>query len=145
MKFFSNAHHLIKPIFAALLAATTTPALSANLIVTITDVEQSSGKLLLAVYNSEETFNTGTRLTGDRVTAKSGDMEFIFKDLPVGKYSVMVFHDLNNNDKLDTNLLGMPTEPWGSSLQNPIFGAPGWKDTRFDLREDVQSLVITLN
>ena len=51
MKFFSNAHHLIKPIFAALLAATTTPALSANLIVTITDVEQSSGKLLLAVYN----------------------------------------------------------------------------------------------
>jgi len=58
----------------------------------------------------------------------------------------MVYHDVNDNAKLDTNLLGLPTEPWGASLQGKrVFGAPGWKDTRFELSESDFSLTIRLN
>ncbi|MGB0402818.1 MAG: DUF2141 domain-containing protein [Salibacteraceae bacterium] len=33
--------------------------------------------------------------------------------LPQGEYSITAFHDLNGNEKLDTNFLGVPTEPYG--------------------------------
>lgn len=42
-----------------------------------------------------------------------------------GKYGIRVFHDENNNKKLDTNLVGYPTEKWGvSNAVRPAFRAP---------------------
>jgi len=69
-----------------------------------------------------------------------------FNGLDAGEYAVMVFHDVNGNDKLDTNLLGMPSEPWGASLQGKrVFGAPGWDDTRFSVADTNVSIAIKLN
>jgi len=73
-------------------------------------------------------------------------MVFSFPDLASGSYAIMVFHDVNSNDKLDTNLLGMPKEPWGGSLQGKsVFGAPGWNDTKFELTDAGKSIDIMLN
>ena len=32
-----------------------------------------------------------------------------------GNYAIAVFHDLNGNGKLDRNLIGLPSEPYGFS------------------------------
>jgi uncharacterized protein (DUF2141 family) len=50
-----------------------------------------------------------------------------FPDVPLGDYAIAVFHDENNNRKLDT-VLGIPREGFGFSRNPKIgFGAP-----RFD-------------
>lgn len=42
-----------------------------------------------------------------------------------GKFGVKVFHDENNNQKMDKNLVGYPTEKWGvSNGARPSFRAP---------------------
>lgn len=42
-----------------------------------------------------------------------------------GKYGFRAFHDENNNQKLDKNLVGYPTEKWGvSNGIRPAFRAP---------------------
>lgn len=42
-----------------------------------------------------------------------------------GKYALEVFHDENNNQKLDTNLVGYPKEAWGVSNNiRPSFRGP---------------------
>jgi len=125
--------------------AVSAPAYSADLNITITSIEESQGQLMLAIYDSKSTFGK-TFLNGQSKMAVAGDMTFTFPDLPTGEYAVMVYHDQNNNGELDTNLLGIPTEPWGASLQGKrVFGAPSWKDTKFEVSDENFSLTVALN
>lgn len=45
-------------------------------------------------------------------------------ELPEGYYMFMIFQDLNNNGKLDTNFFGIPKEPVGMSNYH-FKGIPG--------------------
>jgi uncharacterized protein (DUF2141 family) len=59
--------------------------------------------------------------------------------LPAGNYAVSAYQDLNGNGKLDKNLVGIPSEPYGfSNNARPKFRAPNWDETRFELRADTQ-------
>ncbi len=40
---------------------------------------------------------------------------FTFKNQKSGSYAVRMFHDQNNNGKLDTGIFGQPIEGWGVS------------------------------
>jgi uncharacterized protein (DUF2141 family) len=72
-------------------------------------------------------------------------VEFSTTALPAGTYALRVMHDRNGNQTLDSNLVGMPTEPWGfSNNAAGSFGPPGWDDARFELGDD-QRQTITLN
>ncbi|OED34135.1 hypothetical protein AB833_32610 [Chromatiales bacterium (ex Bugula neritina AB1)] len=117
---------------------------AADLVVYVATVEKAEGKLSMAVYDNEADFSK-TLAFAQQLPAVEGEMQFIFTDLAAGEYAVMVFHDINDNGKLDTNLLGMPNEPWGASLQGKsLFGPPGWSDTRFNFSDDGLSVTITL-
>ncbi len=119
-------------------------ALAADLTVNISTVKKTTGEILLAIYDSKDNFRK-TEIIANRKTAVKGEMVFSFPDLAVGSYAVMVFHDVNGNGELDTNLLGMPAEPWGASLEGKsVFGAPGWTDTRFELPEAGKSITVKL-
>ena len=46
----------------------------------------------------------------------------------------MTYQDVNSNDKTDSNFLGIPTEPYGFSLNaRPFLSKPSFNDTRFTL------------
>jgi len=54
--------------------------------------------------------------------------------LPKGKYGVVAFHDLNNNEKLDTNFIGIPTEPYGfSNDARAMLSKPDFEETLVNL------------
>lgn len=54
-----------------------------------------------------------------------------------GKYGLKVFHDENNNKKLDKNLVGYPTEKWGvSNGIRPSFRAPKTEEILISLKEN---------
>ncbi|MFN3589025.1 MAG: DUF2141 domain-containing protein [Spirosomataceae bacterium] len=58
------------------------------------------------------------------------------------KVAVQVFHDINNNKKLDKNLFGAPAEPWGISGETrPSFRAPTLAEMLVSVHKDVQVIV----
>src|SRR6218665_1487189 len=59
------------------------------------------------------------------------------KDLSTGQYSVRMFHDENDNKKLDTGLFGIPKEGWGMSNNvKAIMGPPDFNESLFWLNTD---------
>ncbi|MFK7890814.1 MAG: DUF2141 domain-containing protein [Granulosicoccus sp.] len=116
----------------------------AELTVTVSNIQISKGRVMLAIYDSKENFN-GQILHAEKVQARKGEVTFRYPNLPTGEYAVMVFQDLNGSGKLDTDLLGRPTEPWGASMRDkPSFRAPTWSDVCFKLPEDGLSLTVEL-
>ncbi len=115
---------------------------AASLEVTIDNVKGADGMLMLALYDS-----AGYRTTPMRAVAQqAGAPVFRFADLPGGEYAVAVFHDRNGNGKLDANLMGVPTEPYGFSLHGPAgIGAPGWADAKFEVPADGARINVKLS
>ncbi len=126
-------------IFGATLAVAVS---AATLEVTIANVKSSDGMLMLALYDS-----AGYRTTPLRAVAQPASTPvFRFADLPEGDYAVAVYHDVNRNGKLDANLLGVPTEPYGFSLHGPAgIGAPAWPEAKVELPAAGAQIGVTLS
>ena len=62
--------------------------------------------------------------------------------LAPGRYGLMVFHDKNNDERLNTWPIGMPSEPYGfSNNARGRFGPASWQAASFEVRGDsVQTL-----
>lgn len=123
---------LIQTIFcAALLAAG--PAGAADLTIHVDDVKAAGGKIEVALYNSAGAFMTKAIASGRAAASKAANT-VVLKDLPAGEYAFVVFHDANSNDKLDKNLLGIPTEDYAFS-NNALgkMGPPSFDQARFTL------------
>jgi uncharacterized protein (DUF2141 family) len=116
-------------------------AKASDLRVEIHGVASSSGTLMVGLYDSEAHFRTAianagklglltdrSRLVGIAMRAIAGTQSAVFTDLKPGAYAVIVFHDENDNGKLDENLFGIPTEGYGFSNDAEGFlSAPSFK------------------
>lgn len=57
-------------------------------------------------------------------------------ELAPGEWAVALTQDTNNNDLLDTNFLGIPTEPYAfSNNVRPRFAAPKFEECKFTVSE----------
>ena len=53
-------------------------------------------------------------------------------------YAISVFHDKNDNKKMDTNFIGIPKEPIGcSNGATGFMGPPKYKKAKFTVATDV--------
>lgn len=58
--------------------------------------------------------------------------------LPAGSYGVIAFHDINGNEKLDTNMIGIPTEPYGfSNNARGLLSKPDHEETLVTLNREL--------
>lgn len=103
-----------------------------NLTIEIEGIKKNEGKIFIAIYDSEASFlNKSTGIIADINDKKSTG---IFKGLKKGTYAVSLFHDENNNQKMDTKIFGIPKEPYGFSNDATGFmGPPKFKDAKFNL------------
>ncbi len=123
---------------------TASPLWAADLDIALANVKKDTGNILLALYNSKDTFRD-TPFRAMSIAAESGVMVINLQDLPAGNYAVMLFQDLDGDEKLNTNLFGLPTEPWGGSLGGKsVFGPPDWKATQFELKDPGTQITIKL-
>lgn len=81
-----------------------------------------------------------------QVTApiENGFAEFRFPQLPAGSYAVAVFHDENDNGKIDHGLLG-PSEPLGFSggfCLSLFSGRPNFERLKFSFQSSEQTLEV---
>jgi uncharacterized protein (DUF2141 family) len=108
-----------------------------SLEVTVTDIVGKAGEVALAIFKGSTGFPDEPRHTYKTVRMKNPNRlnSIVIKvELPEGDYGISAFYDLNNNQILDTNFLGIPTEKFGFS-QNPniMFGPPHYEECRFDV------------
>jgi uncharacterized protein (DUF2141 family) len=76
---------------------------------------------------------------------RDGQAAFEFKGLAGGAYAVVVFHDENDNGKIDHNALGWPSEPIGFSngfTLGLFSGLPSFEKLRFDYLMGKQTLEV---
>ena len=70
-----------------------------------------------------------------------------FEASPPGTYALAVIQDENSNGKLDTNLLGIPTEGYGffKRCHGLVLGTPLFSDASFSYNEQSLDMTITLH
>lgn len=108
-----------------------------TITVIITGMESDKGTVLVALYNSEKDFLSKS-FKGNIAKITNKKAKAVFKNIKKGVYAVSVFHDENNNKKLDTRIFGIPKEPYGTSNGAKGFmGPPKYKDAKFNVTKDV--------
>lgn len=117
-----------------------------SLTVKVQHIAAERGSLMLALYNQAAGFpgeeQRAYRLL--QVPAHAGEQSLLLDDLPPGKYALAVYHDANDDRKLNTNALGIPKEGYGfSNNVRPRFSAPRFEEAAFVLAHDAQ-IVVTL-
>lgn len=106
-----------------------------GLKIEFTNLQSARGRLYVAVYDRADAFMQPEKAAAQYVlpVEKAGALDLVAAGLKPGVYAVSCFHDVNGNGKLDKNLLGIPTEPYGfSNNARPTFRAPTWEEARFD-------------
>lgn len=111
-----------------------TAAEAADLTVMVSNVHSVQGKVWVALYNSAQGFSNQLCFWCQLRPAQEGSVKVVFVDLPPGDYALSVYHDLDNNAKLDTNFAGMPIEPYGFSRgARGNFGPPLFANASFTI------------
>lgn len=119
-------------------AAGSTPASAAEVVVRVSGIAASAGEIGCALFAPGPAFPMDTSGAW-RVFARAdtGGVSCRFDDVAPGQWAVSVSHDLNGNRKVDTNLLGMPTEAWGvSNNVRPTLRAPRFDEAAFTVTGD---------
>lgn len=130
---------------ATLLLAVAPAGWAADLTVDVKNVKRSSGRVLVALFNQADGFPRKGYWRGEDVAAVPGTVRVVFHDVPAGTYAVTAFHDLDGNKKLNTNGLGIPTEPLAFSNDAVgVNGPPSYADASFKTGADGKALMLTL-
>lgn len=118
-----------------------------TLVVNVVGVGEHSGSVVVLLFNHDDGFPAKMGKAWQHATAKvTGSVVTLrFADVPLGAYAVTAYHDVNDNQKLDTNWIGIPKEPVAiSNNAKGRLGPPKWKDAVFELREATQELTVNL-
>ena len=108
-----------------------------NVTVNISNLNSDNGKLFVSIYNSQASFlNKGFKSVVTQIENKS--CKVTFEDIPSGIYAISFFHDENDNNKMDTNFLGIPKEDYGcSNNARGFMGPPKWEDAKFEVKNEL--------
>jgi uncharacterized protein (DUF2141 family) len=143
--------HLLIALFLSISFLTTSFQTStmSNLKVTVTGIRNSNGEINFNLFDNADGFpkeetkaikHLRGKITNDTSTVT-------FENIPFGKYAVAVYHDENNNKKLDKNWIGRPTE--GTAVSNnakgSISGPPTFEVAKFDFNSQTKVVEIKLN
>jgi uncharacterized protein (DUF2141 family) len=98
---------------------------------TIKGVTELKGNLMIAVYESANKFpefGEGDINIVHKVNSRTPRISI--PNLAIGKtYALAIFHDVNENEYLDKNFLGMPEEKYGfSNDARATFGPPYYSE-----------------
>ncbi len=113
-------------------------AYSGNLEVKFNSLKNSKGQICLTLFSGPKGFPTGGRSanlkTSRCVSVARGASSVTFTNLPYGNYAIAAIHDINNDGRLNQNVLGIPSEGFGFS-NNPALraGPASYAESQFFL------------
>jgi len=134
-----------KLFIATLITATfaTATAHAADIRVTVEGVASKDGKVMFALFDKASEFPRGKMSLGNMVPAAVGSVKVVFADVAPGRYAISTFHDVNGNQRMDANMLGIPSEPYGFSRDaRGKMGPPSFDEAVFEVGSDTVNLTI---
>lgn len=103
------------------------------------------GTLHLALCPSKEAYDTEQGCRTMSVRAASRTVACVYDKVEEGTYAVKVFHDINNDGKLNTSWIGWPQEPYGFSNDAPVnTGPPSFRLAAIEVGENRNPVRIRL-
>lgn len=91
---------------------------------------EAGGKVMVALCPGKEAFDREKGCLTQVLDARARPLRAIFADLPPGQHAIKAYHDVNANGKLDTNWMGIPTEPYGfGNDARGSFGPPSFNQS----------------
>jgi uncharacterized protein (DUF2141 family) len=134
------------------------PCYAAELRVSVDGVRSDKGEILIGLFDHVDGFEHAIanatkdglaadpgRLVGISIRAKAGVQSAAFPQLAPGRYALVVVHDENDNGRLDTNALGVPTEGYGfSNNAQGLLGAPSFDAAAVTVGEEDVGVTISL-
>jgi len=122
------------------------PTLAATLVVTVEAVSPRGGNLRVALYDRTSYAGHDADPVADRVVnAVAPETIIEFDDIDPGTYAVKMFQDINRNGRFDTNVIGLPAEPFGfSNDARPLFDQPSFDAAKFTIGTGKRTITIRL-
>ena len=146
-----NALPLVSLLLGSLALGSAVPATPSavpateTVTVVVASLASTSSIVKLNFYNAPEKFLKDGQMAIRMVVRPDGKNTLsIPVALAPGEWAVAISQDLNNNDKLDKNFLGIPTEPFAfSNNVKPRLSAPKFEECKFTVTGPGQ--VVTIN
>ena len=117
------------------------------LTVRVDGLSEPSGHVMIALYDGAEAFQAGDgkALRREKLPVSAGlNVVWQVDDLMPGEYGIALFHDVDDNEVLDTNFVGLPREPYGfSNDARGSFGPPHYDAITFTF--DGSPLAMTIH
>ena len=116
-----------------------------SVTVSVANFKNEKGVCRACLFDNAEAFRgKGKPVQCSTVTITNKTAEVVF-NVPNGTYAISVFHDANNNNKFDTNVLGIPKEGYGASKNNlPFAAAPTFQGNKFEVKNHDYRISIRL-
>ena len=113
----------------------TTPAPSGHtLSVQLQGARARTGSIMITVCDEAGFDGQGSCNWRKIVPINTIGRPIVFENIPTGSYGVKLFHDVNGNNRLDTNAMGIPREPYAfSNNARGNFGPAKFKDAGFTI------------
>lgn len=117
---------------------------AATLTITFKGVEIPTGSVMIALYDAAG-WTGGKPIRVAMADAAAPAPSVSIANLPLGRYGIKAFHDVDGDGKMGTNPFGIPTEPFAFS--NDAKGNRGpatWEAASFEIVAPSSSQSITI-
>jgi uncharacterized protein (DUF2141 family) len=111
--------------------------------VEIDGLKNKSGQLHIGVFDGEENFRKKEAPAFSETLSLSDTIvKVYFTEIPQGRYAIAVYHDENNDEKLNTKKLGVPIEGVGfSGILKSKLKPPRFDEASFQLKTDTAFVI----
>ena len=119
----------------------------AKLTIHVTNIDEVEGQILVAIFDKPDGF-PDRKYMYDYIIhpVTANEHVLVFEDLPLGYYAISMLHDANMDMQPNFNFIGFPTEGFGfSNNVRPVFKAPSFEKTKFEIIEDQEINIKLIN
>jgi uncharacterized protein (DUF2141 family) len=117
-----------------------------KITVIVQGIRGSGGFVRVGLWNAAEGFPSTEKLFARGTAEVHGDSASVELDnIPAGIYAASAYHDENDNHKLDTNRLHIPTEGYGfSNAAQSRLGPPSFQSAAFHFSGGADTIMIRI-
>lgn len=104
-----------------------------QLTIELSGFKKRQGQVFISIFDSKAAYNGKGRAVSAHIVKVDAAIERLTVQLPrTGTYGFRMFHDVDGDGKMDTNFLGIPSEPFAFSNNASGFMGPAkWADAKF--------------
>ncbi len=111
----------VAPVVLDVLAAPATRCIDVD----VHNVRPQQGQLFLAAYGTADSYNKKPMAVA-RVPAVDAITPVQLCGISGNELAITLYQDIDGDGKMGKNMMGLPTEPWGSTGKPGMFG-PSWE------------------